>query len=90
MSKTLSKVRGFCSRHARKLAVSGGLVASGVAVSGIAGATQPTVEETFTTTQTQVLQEFGYGAALLIAVMLFVIGITIVYKWSRKAAKQTA
>jgi hypothetical protein len=55
---------------------------------GVAGATQPTVEETMATTQTSVLTEFGYGAGLLIAVMLFVIGIRIVWKWSNKASKQ--
>ena len=67
-----------------------GVGAGVLAFAGTAGATTPTVEETMSTTQTSILTEFGYGAAMLIAVMLFVIGIRIVWKWSTKASKQTA
>lgn len=75
---------------ARMTAAGLAVIAAVCSIAGVAGAAQPTVEETMSTTQASVLQEYGYGAALLIAVMLFVIGIRIVYKWSTKASKQTA
>lgn len=86
-----TKVMSFVRRNAQKLGAGAGVaVVSVAALSGVAGAAQPTVEETFSTTQTSVLTEFGYGAALVIAVLLFVIGIRIVVNWSNKASKQKA
>ena len=59
-------------------------------VVGLAGATGTTLEDQFTSTQTSILSELGYGAALLIAILLFVIGITVLVKWARKGSKMTA
>ena len=59
-----------------------------LAIGGTSGAV--TLDEQFTTAQTSVLQELGLGATLLIAVTLFVVGITVLVKWLRKGARQTA
>lgn len=66
------------------------ILAGGVAVAGISGATGTTLEDQFTSTQTSIMSELGYGAALLIAILLFVIGITVLVKWARKGSKMTA
>jgi hypothetical protein len=75
----------------KRVALTGLLVGvSTLSIAGVAGATGTTLEDSFTTTQASILQEMAEGAALLIAVMLFVIGITVLVKWSRKGSKMTA
>lgn len=67
-----------------------GVFGAGLAIAGVSGATGTTLEDQFTSTQTSIMTELGYGAALLIAILLFVIGITVLVKWARKGSKMTA
>lgn len=88
MNKFMNAVRGLNTRAA-KIAV--GLTvgtSAALAIAGTSGAV--TLEEQFTSAQTSVLSELGLGATLLIAVTLFVVGITVLVKWLKKGAKQTA
>ncbi len=88
----MKKTIDFIVRHWMALVallVTGGV--SVLALGGVAGATGATaLEDQFTSTQTSILSELGYGAALLIAILLFVIGITVLVKWARKGSKMTA
>ena len=91
MFEKAQKLMHRMNTKATKVAI--GLTAgtsAALAITGIAGATPVTLDEQFSTAQTSVLQELGLGATLLIAVTLFVTGITILVKWLTKGGKKVA
>ena len=88
MNKVMNFARSTAGRVAAFVTAAVVAGASVVGIGGAAGAV--TLEEQFTSTQTSLLQEFGYGAALLIAILLFVVGITVLVKWARKGSKMSA
>jgi predicted transporter len=82
--KTLDTVRGFCRNHASKIAAGVAAGAAVISVPSIAGATAPTIETTFASTQASLLTELGYGVALVVALLLVGLGVRMIVKWSKK------
>lgn len=83
------KLRSFLSTKAGHtlagLAVVVGVLGGYAAASGAAVATA--ITSGFATAQSGLLSEMGLGVALVIAVMLFGLGIRMLVKWSRAGLK---
>jgi len=71
----------FCGRHAK--AVSAGAVAVVATVTTSVAAGAATISATFTSVQSSLVTELGYGVALVVALLLIGLGVRMLIKWSK-------
>lgn len=87
----MNRVKNFATRNAVAISTGAGVVlASVVAFVTASGATGlTTLETTFSSTQSQLVTELGYGVALVVALLLIGLGVRMLVKWSRHGVKSS-